>query len=67
MDKMLNFNKPDIVIWNATVRTEQFIDVTLPQYYNMVSATANKITKYKDMQIKIQKFWNLKKLLLCRL
>ena len=45
MDKMLNFNKPDIVIWNVTVRTAHLIDVTRPQYYNVVSATANKITK----------------------
>ena len=33
----------------------------LPQDYNVVSATANKITKYKDQKIKIQKFWNLEK------
>ena len=45
MAKMLNFNNPDIVIWNASVRTAQLIDVTQPQYYNVVSATANKITK----------------------
>ena len=43
------------------------IDVTVTQDYNMVSATANKINKYKDMQIETKKCWNLKTLLLGRL
>ena len=60
-DKRVNFNKPDIVIWNATEHTAQLIDVPLPQDYIVVSQTANKITKYKDLKIKIQKFWNLEK------
>ena len=50
-DKMAKFDKPDIVIWNAMEQTEQFIDVTVPQDYNVISTTANKITKYKDLQI----------------
>ena len=67
INKIVKLNKNSIMIWNATEQTAQIIDVTVPQYYNVVSATANKITKYKDLQIKIQKFWSLKKLLLCRL
>ena len=42
---MVKFNKPDSVIWNATEQTSQFIEITVPQDYNVVSATANKITK----------------------
>ena len=64
---MIKFNKPNILFWNATEQTAQLIDVTVPQEYDVVSLTANKINKYKDLEIKIQKFWNLKNLLLCRL
>ena len=59
-DKIMKSNKPDIMIWNTMEQTAQLIDVTAQHYYNAVSATANKITKYKDMQIEIKKFWNLK-------
>ena len=51
---MVKFNKPNIVIWNTTEQTAQLIDVKVPQNYNVVIATANKITKYKDLQIEIQ-------------
>ena len=64
--KMVKFNKPGIVIYNATGKTAQSFDVTVPQGYDVVSTTANNITKYKDMKIEIQKCWNLKKLIWCR-
>ena len=45
MDKMMKFNYPNIVIWNSTEQTAQLIEVTAPQDYNVVSETANNITK----------------------
>ena len=51
MDKMVKFNKPNIVICNSIEQTAQFIDVIFPQYYKMVSAMANKVTKYKYLKI----------------
>ena len=62
---MVNFNNPDIFIWDATEQTSRLIDVTVPQDYNVVSTTANKITKHKDLQIEIQNSGTWKKLLLC--
>ena len=44
-DKMAKFSKYDIVIWNDTESTAQFIDITDPQDYNVVITTSNKITK----------------------
>ena len=44
-DKMAKFNKHNIVIWNYTEQTAQFIDIKSPQDYNVVNATANKITE----------------------
>ena len=49
--KMVKFNIPNIMIWNATEQISQQIEVTVPQYSNVVSATSIKITKYKDLQI----------------
>ena len=53
-DKMVKFKNPDIVVWNATEEISQLIDVTFPQDYNVVIATATKITKYKYLQIEIK-------------
>ena len=46
-DKMVKFNKPNIVIHNATEHTAQLIDVKSPQDYNVVSASTNNIKKLK--------------------
>ena len=64
---MVNFNNPDIVIWNSTEQTKNLIDITEPQYYNVGNATTNKITKHKDPHIETQKFWIMKKLQLRQL
>ena len=64
---MVKFNNADIVIWNDTEQTVQFIAVTVQQDYNVVIAIANKITKYKDLQIEIKNARTWKKLLLGRL
>ena len=55
-DKMAKFNNRDIVIWNATEQTANMINVTVPQYYNVVSTTTNKRTQYKYLKIDILKF-----------
>ena len=34
--------------------------MSVPQDYNVVSVTAGKITKYKDLLIELKKCWNLK-------
>ena len=57
---MAKFNKPDIVIWNYTEQNSQWVDVALPQDYDAVSATPNKITKYKNLRVRNKTFWNLK-------
>ena len=54
MDKMVKFNKPDIVIWNTTEQTSQLVDSRVPQDYNVVIATANNITKYRGLRIEMK-------------
>ena len=59
-DKMVKFNKPDIVVWDAEKQNAQLIDMSVPQDYNIVKVTAGKITKYKDLAIELKKCWRLK-------
>ena len=54
-------NRPDITINNTEKRTCVFIDVIVPEYRNVVRKEAEKIVKYRDLEIKVQKFWNLTK------
>ena len=38
------------------------VDVAIPVCQNVVSKEAEKITKYRDLEVEIQKCWNLKKI-----
>ena len=62
MDKKVGHNKPDIVIHNEEKRECTIIDVAIPVCQNIVRKEAEKITKYRDLEIKLQKCWNLKKI-----
>ena len=66
-DKMVKFNIPYIVIWNSAEELAHFIGFMVPQDYNVVSVTADKITKHKYLQIEIQNARSCKNLLLCSL
>ena len=60
-DKNVQYNRPDIVIHDTKNRTCQLIDVSVPICRNVVSKTAEKIVKYRNLEIEIQKCWNLTK------
>ena len=54
-DKKVKHNSPDIVIHNKNKRECLFIDVVVPNCLNMVSKEAEKITKYRDLEVEVQK------------
>lgn len=54
-------NKPDIIIHNEEINEYMLIDVAIPVCQNIVRKEAEKITKYRDLEIELQKFWNLRK------
>ena len=54
-------NCPDIIIWRKVERTAQLIDVTVPMDMNVVSKYAEKLIKYRAIEISVQKSWNLLK------
>ena len=60
-DKKVKCNRPDIVIHDTEKRECTIIDVAVPACTNVVVKTADKLCKYKDLEIEIQKMWNLTK------
>jgi hypothetical protein len=59
-DRKVAHNCPDIVIHNTNTRSCIIIDVAIPICQNVTKKTAEKITKYRDLEIELQKCWNLK-------
>ena len=60
-DKKVNYNRPDITIHDTKNKECIFIDVSVPVCNNIVQKEAEKITKYRDLEIEVQKCWNLRK------
>jgi hypothetical protein len=59
-DRTIPNNKPDIIIHNDKQGTCTLIDVTIPEYRNVIKKEAEKILEYKDLIIEIQCMWNVK-------
>jgi len=53
-------NKPDIIIRDNEKRTCMLIDVAISGDRNVIKKEAEKILKYKDLTIEIQRMWNAK-------
>jgi len=59
-DRTIPNNKPDIIIHDNEKRTCMLIDVALSGDINVINKEAEKILKYKDLTIEIQRMWNVK-------
>jgi hypothetical protein len=59
-DRTIPNNKPDIVIRDNEKGTCMLIDVAIPGDRNVIQREAEKILKYKDLTIEIQRMWNVK-------
>ena len=55
-----NNNKPDIIICDNEKGTCMLIDVAISEDRNVIKKEAEKILKYKDLTIEIQRMWNVK-------
>ena len=60
-DKKVGSNKPDIIIHNAEEKECMIVDVAIPMCRNIVRKEAEKITKYRDLEIELKKSWGLKR------
>ena len=58
-DRTITNNKPDIIIRDNEKRTCMLIDIAISGDRNMIKKEAEKILKYKDLTIEIQRVWNV--------
>ena len=59
-DRSIPNNKPDIIIRDNEKGTCVLIDVAISGDRNVIKKEAEKILKYKDLTIEIQRMWNVK-------
>jgi len=59
-DRTTPHNKPDIIIRDNEKGTCMLIDVAISGDRNMNKKEVEKILKYKDLTIEIQRIWNVK-------
>jgi len=59
-DRTIPNNKPDIIIPDNEKRTCILIDIAIPGGRNVIKKEAEKILKYKDLTIEIQRMWSVK-------
>ena len=59
-DRTIHNNKPDIIIRDNEKGTCMIIDVAISGDRNVIKMEAEKILKYKDLTIEIQRMWNVK-------
>ena len=59
-NRTISNNKPDIIIRDNEMETCMLIDVEISGERNVIKEEAEKILKYKDLTIEIQRMWNVK-------
>ena len=59
-DRELKANRPDIVVKDHQSKTCYIIDISTPSERNMALKEVEKLSKYKDLEIEINRMWNMK-------
>ena len=59
-DRTIPNNKPDIIIRDNEKGTCMLIDLAISGDRNVIKKEAEKILKYKNLKIEIQRMWNVK-------
>ena len=59
-ERTIAANRPDIVLKNKKDKTCPLIDMTTPLDTNTLFKTTEKLTKYKDLEIEVDRMWELK-------
>ena len=60
-DRYTRHNKPDIIIHDKKSKSCQIIDVAIPLDQNVNMKIAEKLTKYKPLQVELTQMYGLKK------
>ena len=59
-DKVISACRPDIMLVSKVRKTAQIIDVACPNDINVFEKEQEKVTKYQDLKIEIEKMWSVK-------
>ena len=59
-DRVIPARRPDIVVLDKEERKLTIIDVAVPSDANIKDKETEKITKYQDLKIELQRMWNVK-------
>lgn len=62
MEKKVCANRLDIAMHNKKEKTVLLVNFTVPYDMNIVLKMVEKLVKYMDLEIKIQKCWDLKEI-----
>ena len=58
--RIIQANRPDIVIKHKQNKACQLIDMSVPSDSNISAKEFEKLSKYKDLEIEIAKMWKMK-------
>ena len=58
-DRTIDANRPDIIVKDFVNKTCLLIDMSCPSDINVAKQTFKKLSKYKDLEIEIEKMWKL--------
>ena len=59
-DRTITANRPDIIVKDSVNSTCKLIDMTVPSDRNIVLKEIEKKSKYKDLELEIQRMWQMK-------
>ena len=59
-DRIITARRPDIVVIDKATRTATIIDVAVPNDHNIKAKEQEKVEKYQDLRLEIQRLWNVK-------
>ena len=59
-DREIKANRPDIIIKDKVEKTCMLIDMTVPSDKNISVKVVEKLSKYKDLEIEIERMWHMK-------
>ena len=58
--RTITANRPDIIVKNSMNSTCKLIDMTVPSDRNIALKEIEKKSKYKDLELEIQRMWHIK-------
>ena len=59
-DRTVTANRPDVIVKDSVNSTCKLIDITVPLDRNIARKEIEKKSKYKDLELEIQRMWHMK-------